>query len=93
LDALSKIAPALAGTGCEVYVDGGFRWGSDVLKALALGARAVFIGRPMLWALNHSGQDGVRLALDILRSELLRAMLLSDRHVKDIQAHVFENMS
>ncbi|GFY52658.1 hydroxyacid oxidase 1 [Trichonephila inaurata madagascariensis] len=54
LDALSKIAPALAGTGCEVYVDGGFRWGSDVLKALALGARAVFIGRPMLWALNHS---------------------------------------
>ncbi|GFY19260.1 hydroxyacid oxidase 1 [Trichonephila clavipes] len=91
LDALSKIAPALAGTGCEVYVDGGFRWGSDVLKALALGARAVFIGRPVLWALNHSGQDGVRLALDILRSELVRAMLLSGcTSLKDAGPHMIQ---
>lgn len=54
IDALPAIAAALKGSGCEVYVDGGVRWGSDVLKALALGARYVFIGRPILWGLAHS---------------------------------------
>lgn len=54
MDALPAISSALADTGCEVYVDGGVRWGTDVLKALALGAKAVFIGRPALWGLAHS---------------------------------------
>ncbi|GIY74122.1 hydroxyacid oxidase 1 [Caerostris extrusa] len=48
LDVLPEITSALAGTGCEVFLDGGVRWGTDVLKALALGANAVFVGRPIL---------------------------------------------
>ena len=44
---------------CEIYFDGGVERGTDVLKALALGANAVFIGRPVLWGLAHSGQAGV----------------------------------
>jgi isopentenyl diphosphate isomerase/L-lactate dehydrogenase-like FMN-dependent dehydrogenase len=48
------------GERAEVYVDGGIRRGTDILKALALGARAVMIGRPMLWGLTTGGADGVR---------------------------------
>ncbi len=54
-DALPEIAAALAGTGTEVYVDGGIRRAEHVLAALALGARAVFVGRPVLWALTAGG--------------------------------------
>lgn len=57
-DALPEIAAALAGTGAEVYVDGGIRRAEHVLAALALGARAVFIGRPVLWALAAGGPSG-----------------------------------
>ncbi|KFM61124.1 Hydroxyacid oxidase 1, partial [Stegodyphus mimosarum] len=77
LDALPEISAALAGTGCEIYMDGGIRWGSDVFKALALGATATFVGRPALWGLAHSGQDGVRHVLQILKSELDRTMHLA----------------
>ena len=59
---------------CEVYLDSGIRRGSDVLKALALGARAVGIGRPLYWGLAHNGADGVHNVLEILRSELDRAL-------------------
>ncbi|GIZ04031.1 hydroxyacid oxidase 1 [Caerostris extrusa] len=91
LEVLPQIVAALKGTGCEVYVDGGVRWGSDVLKALALGARAVFIGRPTLWGLNHSGQDGVRSVLEILRSELKRAMHLTGcNNLSDIGPHLVQ---
>jgi isopentenyl diphosphate isomerase/L-lactate dehydrogenase-like FMN-dependent dehydrogenase len=76
LDALPAIADAIGGR-AEVYVDGGVRWGADVLKALALGARAVLIGRPVLWGLAVAGADGVRHILDILREELARAMALA----------------
>ena len=61
---------------CEVYVDGGIRRGSDVLKAIALGARAVLVGRPVLWGLCVAGEQGATHVLEILRRELDEAMLL-----------------
>jgi 4-hydroxymandelate oxidase len=64
------------GDRCEIYVDGGIRRGSDVLKAIALGARAVLIGRPILWGLCAGGELGARNVLEILRHELDEAMLL-----------------
>jgi 4-hydroxymandelate oxidase len=63
--------------GCEVYVDGGARRGTDVLKALALGARAVLIGRPVLWGLTLGGADGVRAVLQRIRAEIDLAMALA----------------
>src|SRR5439155_12440686 len=59
LDALPEVAEAVAGR-CEVYVDGGVRRGGDVLKALALGARAAFAGRAIACGLAVAGEDGVR---------------------------------
>lgn len=64
------------GDRCEVYVDGGIRRGSDVLKAIALGARAVLVGRPILWGLAVNGEQGAARVLEILRRELDEAMLL-----------------
>jgi 4-hydroxymandelate oxidase len=61
---------------CEVYVDGGIRRGSDVLKAIALGARAVLIGRPILWGLCVGGEQGATNVLELLRRELDEVMLL-----------------
>ena len=61
---------------CEIYVDGGIRRGSDVLKAIALGARAVLVGRPVLWGLCVAGEEGALRVLEILRRELDEAMLL-----------------
>ena len=63
----------------EVYADGGIRRGTDVLKALALGARAVLIGRPYLWGLAVGGDAGVRQVLQLLREELALAMALCGR--------------
>lgn len=65
-----------AGDCCEIYIDGGIRRGSDVLKAIALGARAVMIGRPLLWGLSVGGERGAAQILEILRRELDEAMLL-----------------
>jgi L-lactate dehydrogenase (cytochrome)/(S)-mandelate dehydrogenase len=73
LDALPAIAAAVAGR-IPILLDGGVRRGSDVLKALALGATACLIGRPQLWALATAGEDGVRHLLDIFRREIDRAM-------------------
>jgi 4-hydroxymandelate oxidase len=64
------------GDRCEVYVDGGIRRGSDVLKAIALGARAALVGRPILWGLAVDGEKGAADVLSILRRELDEAMLL-----------------
>jgi 4-hydroxymandelate oxidase len=61
----------------EVLLDGGVRRGTDVLKAIAYGAKAVLVGRPVLWALAVDGQRGVSLALGILRSEIDLAMALT----------------
>ena len=76
--ALREIVDAVGST-LEVYVDGGIRRGSDVLKALALGARAVLIGRPYLWGLAVDGQAGVARVLGLLRTELDLCMSLSGR--------------
>ncbi len=65
-----------AGDLCEIYVDGGIRRGGDVLKAVALGARAVLVGRPILWGLSVAGEEGALHVLEILRRELDEAMLL-----------------
>ena len=60
----------------EVLVDGGIRRGSDVVTALALGARAVLVGRPVLWGLAHGGEQGARHVLELLRDETELALAL-----------------
>jgi 4-hydroxymandelate oxidase len=74
-DVLASVVDAVAGA-AEVYVDGGIRRGSDIVKALALGARAVLVGRPILWGLAAGGRAGAAAALGILRRELDLAMAL-----------------
>jgi 4-hydroxymandelate oxidase len=74
-EVLGRVVDAVANH-CEVYVDGGIRRGGDVLKAIALGARAVLIGRPILWGLTVAGEQGALNVLEILRRELDEAMLL-----------------
>ena len=74
IDVLEDIVGA-AGD-CEVYLDGGVRRGTDVVASLALGARAVFIGRPYLYALAASGQAGVEKCLSLMGAEVLNAMAL-----------------
>ncbi len=69
LDALEEVVDAVDGR-AEVLLDGGVRRGTDALKALALGARAVLIGRAMLWALAAAGEDGVSHVLHLLRGEV-----------------------
>lgn len=76
IEALPEVVEAVAG-GCEVYLDGGIRRGTDVLKALALGARAVLVGRPVLYGLIVNGQEGIEHVLQILKDELILAMALS----------------
>jgi len=75
---LPRVMDAVRGE-VEVLMDGGVRRGTDVLKALALGARAVLIGRPYLWGLAADGEAGVRRVLELLRAELELAMALSGR--------------
>ncbi|XP_033643925.1 hydroxyacid oxidase 1-like [Asterias rubens] len=77
IDSLSEVVEAVKGSNVEVYLDGGVRKGTDVLKALAMGARAVFIGRPALWGLAYNGEAGVRKVLDILKDEFSLAMALA----------------
>ncbi|XP_038072860.1 hydroxyacid oxidase 1-like isoform X2 [Patiria miniata] len=77
IDALSEVVEAVRGSCMEVYLDGGVRTGTDVLKALALGARAVFIGRPIIWGLAYDGEAGARTVLEIIRDEFSLAMALS----------------
>ena len=75
IDALPGVVEAVAGR-LPVLMDGGIRRGTDVVKALALGAKAVLIGRPYLWGLSVGGAGGVQNVLQILRSELQSAMAL-----------------
>ncbi len=84
LDVLPEIVEAVDGR-AEVYLDGGVRRGTDVMKALGLGARAVLVGRPILWGLATGGEDGVRAVLSMLKAELELAMTLAGRRaVADI---------
>lgn len=75
MNALPSILHAV-GEKTEVMLDGGIRRGSDVLKALALGARFVFVGRPFLYAASVGGSAGVLMAAEILKSEIYRNMAL-----------------
>jgi len=75
VDVLPEVVAAVGGE-LEILVDGGVRRGSDVLKALALGAKAVLIGRPYVWGLALGGQDGVSHVLELLRAEMRRSMQL-----------------
>jgi isopentenyl diphosphate isomerase/L-lactate dehydrogenase-like FMN-dependent dehydrogenase len=75
LDALPEVAEACGGR-VEVFMDGGVRRGSDVVKALALGARAVLVGRPVLWGLAVGGEEGVSRVLELLRAEVELALTL-----------------
>jgi isopentenyl diphosphate isomerase/L-lactate dehydrogenase-like FMN-dependent dehydrogenase len=76
IDALPEVVEAVDGR-VEVLVDGGIRRGSDVVKALALGARAVLVGRAPLWGLTVGGEDGVRDVLELLRAEILNTLQLT----------------
>lgn len=76
IDALAEVVEAVDGR-AEVLVDGGIRRGVDILKALALGAKAVMLGRPVLWALATAGEAGVSHVIKLLREELDVAMALS----------------
>jgi 4-hydroxymandelate oxidase len=75
IEVLPRIADAVGGR-CEILIDGGLRRGADVIKALAYGARAVLVGRPVLWGLAAGGREGVVAALATLRRELDLAMAL-----------------
>ncbi len=74
-EAIAEVAGAV-GRSAEVYVDGGIRRGTDIVKALALGARAVLVGRPPLWGLSVSGAAGVQAVMQHLHDEMIRAMQL-----------------
>ena len=76
ISVLPEIVDAVAGA-VEVYVDGGIRRGTDALKAMAYGARAVFVGRSILWGLAVGGEAGVKYVLELLRQEFDLAMALS----------------
>ena len=78
IEVLPEVVSAVGGR-AEVYLDGGIRRGADVVKALALGARAVLIGRPLVWGLAHGGRPGLEMLLDVLREEIEMTMMLSGR--------------
>jgi 4-hydroxymandelate oxidase len=88
IDALPRVVEAVAGK-IPVLLDSGVRRGTDVLMALALGAKAVFIGRPYIYGLALGGQKGVERAINILREEFERAMALTGRRsIAEIDATV-----
>jgi 4-hydroxymandelate oxidase len=91
VDALAEVSAAVGGRG-PVLVDGGVRTGTDVLRALALGASAVLVGRPALWGLAVDGESGARAVLDILAAELEEAMVLSGRpRLSDVDSSVLSS--
>jgi 4-hydroxymandelate oxidase len=86
IECVAEVAQAVRGR-IPILVDGGVRRGTDVFKALALGANAVGIGRPYIWGLSAFGQQGVERVLDILSNELRLAMAgCGTRNVKEITA-------
>jgi L-lactate dehydrogenase (cytochrome) len=87
ISVLPRIVDAVKGR-CEIYLDSGVRSGHDMLKAVALGARAVFIGRPMLYGLGVAGEAGVTRVIDIIRSEADSALgLMGETDVTTLGAH------
>jgi L-lactate dehydrogenase (cytochrome) len=100
LRVLPEVVAAVNGR-AEVLMDGGIRRGSDIVKAMCLGARAVLIGRGYAWALGAAGGPGVARAIEILRSELIRTLKLLgcrsvgelDRSFVDVPAHWARRMA
>nr|WP_029929232.1 alpha-hydroxy acid oxidase [Ochrobactrum sp. UNC390CL2Tsu3S39] len=93
---ISMLQPIVDAVGdkIEVHVDGGIRSGQDVLKARALGAQGVYIGRPFLYGLGAIGKDGVTLALDIIRKELDVTMALcGKRDINDIDNSIIHSIN
>lgn len=93
---ISMLQPIIDAVGdkIEVHVDGGIRSGQDVLKARALGAQGVFIGRPFLYGLGAMGKDGVTLALEIIRKELDVTMALcGKRDINEIDKSIVHSIS
>ena len=91
--ALPAIAEAV-GESTQIILDGGIRRGSDIIKALALGADACMIGRPYLFGLAAGGQEGVQRAIDILKSELQRSMrLLGCNDIRQLNPGLLQLMS
>jgi 4-hydroxymandelate oxidase len=78
IEVLPEVVEQVAGK-AEVYMDGGIRRGTDIVKALALGARSVLLGRPLFWGLAVDGEDGVSSMLEILRDELAATMGMCGR--------------
>jgi isopentenyl diphosphate isomerase/L-lactate dehydrogenase-like FMN-dependent dehydrogenase len=88
IEALGEVVEAVAGQ-AEVYLDGGVRRGLDVVMALAIGARAVFVGRPVLYALSVGGEAAVKRALAIIRLETERTMvLLGAGAIRELTPHL-----
>jgi isopentenyl diphosphate isomerase/L-lactate dehydrogenase-like FMN-dependent dehydrogenase len=86
IDCLPEVVQAVGGR-IPVFVDGGFRHGTDIYKALASGARGVGIGRPYIWGLSAFGQEGVERVLEILRAELTLTMRqMGTPTIRDITA-------
>ena len=77
IEVLPEIFKAVGGK-IEVLIDGGFRGGTDLLKALALGARGVLVGRPICWGLAAAGAEGVARVLELMTNELIRTMILTN---------------
>ncbi|WP_046118585.1 alpha-hydroxy acid oxidase [Ensifer aridi] len=85
---LPRIVDAVGGE-IEVHLDGGIRSGQDVLKAVALGAKGTFIGRPFLYGLGAMGKEGVTLALDIIRKEMdITMALCGKRRIADVSRDI-----
>ncbi|XP_039111596.1 hydroxyacid oxidase 2 [Hyaena hyaena] len=90
IDALAEVVAAVKGK-MEVYLDGGIRTGNDVLKALALGAKCVFLGRPVLWGLAYKGEHGVEEVLNIIKNEFHTSMALTGcRSVAEINQDLIQ---
>jgi isopentenyl diphosphate isomerase/L-lactate dehydrogenase-like FMN-dependent dehydrogenase len=88
ISALPKVAHAV-GSQVEVFLDGGVRNGTDVVKAVALGARAVLVGRPWFWALAAGGEGGVRRMLEIYSEEIDRTLaLVGCPRMSDVDASI-----
>jgi len=87
---LPEIVDAV-GDQIEIHMDGGIRSGQDVLKAVALGAKGVYIGRPFLYGLGAMGREGVKLSLEIIRKELdITMALCGERELNNInRSHLY----
>ena len=88
IDVVSEIVEAIEGR-AQVIVDGGVRRGADVVKAIALGASAVAIGRPIVWGLAVNGQKGVADVLELVRAEIKNTLVLCGcRSIKDVSRQI-----